>query len=708
MSWTVVLCGCNKTLGWEPRAIQRALDLAASPVVYQRLPRDEIHGLIDRLGRGDVERLLIGCCGPAELFREVAGAAGLDPAKVAVVNPREQCFWVHPDPAEANQKAARLLRATMRLAAPAAPTPPMPVKVGPTVLIATDSPAGLDLARRLGEVARPVVILDERSAAFDGDFIHPLPWKVQWGSVAAVDGSLGNFRVTVARTQPLDLGACIHCQRCVPVCHTAAISQGLRLRMDRCDQCGDCLTACADVGAIKIPRDEREVLRADQVVVVTANGAPATTARTGYHLLRSPAAGDVDGLAWKIFGLIGDFQKSQYVHYESDICAGGAANHQACGLCIPACPYHAIDRNPKEPLRVQVDLPVCEGCGACVSACPTSALTFTDPPPAAVEIRLRALLSPLDGERRESREPLVVAFHCPEQGAQALGEAGRLHRAYPASVLPVPMACLRHVSDADMLTAFRWGAAGVALVGCEHCPHGERELLHQKIDVARTMLEAFGLGGDRIHLVSGEGVEVVAALGRFAAAVSPTPVVADGSEEAPAASHRQAIAAAIRTLLDATGRQPGRTRMPAGAPFAFPDVQVRGCTLCRTCVNVCPTHAFRYVEDRQALELKQIDCVNCGLCATACPEAVITLRNETFLDPAALDYATVVQDETLKCVKCGTPFGNRRAIEVIEAKILGMANLVDTFAGTRRNLLRMCPKCRAVAAVMAMQEGWEP
>jgi len=67
-----------------------------------------------------------------------------------------------------------------------------------------------------------------------------------------------------------------------------------------------------------------------------------------------------------------------------------------------------------------------------------------------------------------------------------------------------------------------------------------------------------------------------------------------------------------------------------------------------------------------------------------------------------------VQDETLRCTKCGTPFGNRRAVDVIESKLLAMTNLLDTFAGGRRNLLRMCPNCRAVAATLEMQRGWEP
>jgi ferredoxin len=270
------------------------------------------------------------------------------------------------------------------------------------------------------------------------------------------------------------------------------------------------------------------------------------------------------------------------------------------------------------------------------------------------------------------------------------------------------MTCLRQVSDADIFAAFRYGAAGVALVGCAHCPHGERELLLDRIGQAKDFLDALGLGGDRVRLITGDGPEVLDALEAFAAGLTPTPVVWDGAEDAPSPTGRDALAAALRAIMNATGHEPGRTRVSAAAPFAFPDVQVTGCTVCRSCVNVCPTHAFRYDEQRETLELRQVACVDCGLCAAACPESVITLRPETFLSHKALDYQVVVQDETLRCIKCAKPFGNRRVIDVIEAKVLGMANLLDTFAGSRRNLLRMCPTCRAVAATMEMQRGWEP
>jgi ferredoxin len=270
------------------------------------------------------------------------------------------------------------------------------------------------------------------------------------------------------------------------------------------------------------------------------------------------------------------------------------------------------------------------------------------------------------------------------------------------------MACLRHVSEANILAAFGRGAAGVALLGCDTCPHGERQLVVEKLELATIILDAFGLGAERVHLITGGPEEILGAVDQLAQAAVPSPVRWGDWEGGSSGLNRETITDAIKALIAATGREPGRVPLPPTAPFAFPDVRVSGCTLCRTCVNVCPTHAFRYLERTQTLELKQVACVNCGLCATACPEAVITLKPELYLDRTALEYTVVVQDETLKCTKCGVPFGNKRAVEVIEAKVFGMEKFLDTFAGERRSLLRMCPNCRAAAAAFEMQKGWDP
>lgn len=50
------------------------------------------------------------------------------------------------------------------------------------------------------------------------------------------------------------------------------------------------------------------------------------------------------------------------------------------------------------------------------------------------------------------------------------------------------------------------------------------------------------------------------------------------------------------------------------------------CTMCLTCVEICPTQAIVLQEGHLVFE--QDECTNCGICISACPEGVITSRNE--------------------------------------------------------------------------------
>ncbi len=349
----------------------------------------------------------------------------------------------------------------------------------------------------------------------------------------------------------------------------------------------------------------------------------------------------------------------------------------------------------------------CEGCGACVSACPTSALRYTEPSPRELYARFAAYLEP--HPEVETTRP-VILFHCGEQGRRALTAAGEVGWAYSADILPVEVPCLRYVSAANMLAALRMGAAGVGLLGCDTCPHGERELLHQNIDICHITLDAFELGAARLGLITAsEGTEAaaIAELEQFASALEASPVRWDGVVPRETTS-REVFAAAIASLIEQTGREPGRSALDATYPFAITTVRESGCTMCRSCVNVCPTHALRFDEAVSSLELKQISCVACGLCETVCPEDVITLQPELELSRRSLDYRTIVQDAPVGCARCGKPFINQKALAAIEAKLAGLDMVGDTFAGARQSLLRMCPDCRAVAAMMEVDKGWEP
>jgi ferredoxin len=651
--WGLFLCNCQRTLALDPQRL--VLPVVPSVLLYASHPDTDLHEFASRAKYEQLDRVLIGCCGAPSTFEETIGAGGSQSPKVHFVNLKESCFQSHPDAKQAHAKATRLLRAAMETAE-VQDTPTFnPLNSGGRILIATDSPQGLQLAEQIRDIAQPFFVVGPAVAGFE----VPSPWQIYSGRVVEVKGRLSDFHVTIIE----------------------------------------------DVEAPDKPRRE---LQADQVVFISHDGTLTVKSRTGCHLLFNPGEADLDRVAERIRDLIGDFMKPVHVIYNPEVCAGGTASQEACGICITACPYEVISRDGQNHLRMQVDQMACEGCGACVSACPTSSLRFTEPSPHDLYLRLAALLTPQTGHA--DAENMTVLFHCGEQGRRVLEEAGRRPLPYPASVLPVEVPCLRYVSEANMLAAFRLGAAGVGLLGCETCQHGERDLLFQKIDFCSLTLDAFGLGPDRLRLITadeGTAAEAITALSGFAEALGAPPVHWDGRPMSQW-GNREVIAETIRTFIEKTGKEPGRRTFNAPYPFAFADVKPSGCTMCRSCVNVCPVHAFRLDEGTSSLQFKHLACVACGLCEQVCPENVITLRQEIFFERDALDYQTVAQDDMVSCAKCGKPYINRKALETVEARVLSLESLLDTFSGNRRTLLRMCPDCRAVTAMLEMDKGWKP
>jgi ferredoxin len=617
-------------------------------------PETDIQEFAARANRERLDRVLISCCSDTGLFEKSLGAAGAQSPRIHYLNLKDTCFFPHGDSEEAHGKASRLLRAAMECAELDSPPVYNRLSTGNRILIATDAPQDAALAQRLRDVARPFFVVDPSVSILDAF----QPGQLYRGRIIEIKGRLSDFHVTIQ--------------------------------------------------SVEEPEMARRELHADQVVIISPDGRPSFKHRTGLHLLNNPSEADLNHVAERIRDLIGDFLKPVHVVYNTDICAGGVADQEACGICVTACPYDAINRDSENHLRMKIDHMACEGCGACVSACPTTSLRFVEPSPHELYTRIAALLTPLslraDGER------LVVLFHCGEQGRRALEEAGRTPLPYPAGVLPVEVPCLRYVSEANILAAFRLGAAGVGLLGCENCPHGARELLHQKYDFCSLTLDAFGMGRERLRLITadnGTELEAIAALSRFAETLDRAPIRWDG-KPMPQRDSREVIADAIGVFIAQAGRQPGRKPLDTSQPFAFAEVRASGCTMCRACVNVCPTHAFSLDEASQSLQFKHIACVACGLCEKVCPENVITLRREIHFERSALEYQTLVQDDMVSCEKCGKPYINRRALETVEARLFSLESLLDTFTGSRRSLLRMCPDCRTIVAMMEVEKGWKP
>ena len=642
--WGIFLCNCQHTLALDPQR----LDLPARCVhLASRTDRD-LPAFSDLLSRERCTHALIACCDPPSGFEDALRAAAGAGLRTHFLDLKTSCFAVHDDPQEAQDKAARLLRGALRAAEAQAEPRYVPLRSDGRVLIAADEPSAADLARRLGDACQPVLVLDPDAPAVES----PPSWRVYRGELLEVSGRLGDFHAVVGRRG-------------------------------------------------ESPRE----LVVDQVVA-RGSEAVASPAPTGYHVLDNADPARVADVSARVDDLTGDFFKTVHVAYDPDSCAGGAAGQQACGACIPACPYQAIRRDPANRLRIEVDHLGCEGCGACTAACPTSSLRFADPSPQALHARLAGLLAP-DGSDADR----VVVFHCSEQGKRLLEEAARRPLPYAANIFGVQVPCLRHVSAAAVLGALRLGAAGVGLLGCAACPHGERAVLDRTLAFCRTTLEAFDLGTERLRLfvtADGDEAATVNDLTRFAESLPPAPIAWDGLTPWRVKGERQALTEIVGTFIDQRRLEPGPRALDPALPFAVAAVEAEGCTLCRSCVNVCPTHAFRLDEPTSSLQFNHFACVACGLCETVCPEDVISLRHEVAFTRAALDYRTVVRDEMVGCLQCGSPFVNRKSLDAILAKLLQPGPLMDAFSGERRNLLRMCPDCRAVAAMQEVEQGWEP
>jgi ferredoxin len=282
-------------------------------------PRTSSEPLATKAKDADVDSVLIACCQGAEPFRAAAQALKV-PLHTSEAAHKARCFLPTKDPAAANGKALRLLRGELRAATHRMIPEEIPLQIGKRVVLVTDLAEGLTLAESLHEAVALTVAVGP-----DLELPEDFPSRrANRGRLVAVDGRLGAFSTRIA----------------------AAGSE--------------------------------RAFGSDQVVVALRN-PPRIKSRTGLHILGPPTQGDWAAVPGALQDLIGDFMKPVAIRYDPDVCAGGMAGKEACGRCIPACPYQAIARDSANPLRVAVDHLACEACGACTAACPTSALSYLEP-----------------------------------------------------------------------------------------------------------------------------------------------------------------------------------------------------------------------------------------------------------------------------------------------------------------------------------------
>jgi ferredoxin len=640
---TIFVCSCEDSFAPDARAIGRGCR-GAEVKTARQLCRAEQGILAAALGAGAVT---VGCMQEERLFRELAAEAGhATPLDVADI--RGLAGWSEQG-AQAAPKMAALLAAA---AVPMPPVPLVPLESKGAVLILGRDAAAIDAGAALAAKLDVTVLLHRP------DDVPPprtTVFPVAKGVIRTAKGHLGAFDLVVD-----DFA----------------------------------LPAPSSRAALVFPRGRDGALsRADIVLDISGRPPlfPAPHKRPGY--LRADPS-DPLGVQRAIMAagdLIGTFDKPRFVAVESGLCAHTRNRRTGCTRCLEVCPTGAIAPAGD---HVAVDANICAGCGACAALCPTGAITYALPPAEPLLKRLRALMTAYvaaGGDRA------VLLLHDGGHGEPLLDALARHGPGLPARVIPMRVNEPTQLDLALVAGAFAYGAAELRVLLTAR-PREDLEPLERVLGYADAILVGLGLGGGRAAMLAADDpvllAETLADLPGRDGVAAPSAFLPMGQGPALA---RAALRELHRVCTAAEGVV---IPLPPRAPFGSLAVDTANCTLCLSCVSVCPTGALSDDPDRPVLKFTEDACVQCGLCAATCPEKVIALDPRLSFAAEARAPRVLKQEEPFPCTRCGTPFGTRSSIERVAAKLAGK-HWMFAQGGPARATLFMCGDCRAIAATEA-------
>ncbi len=138
--------------------------------------------------------------------------------------------------------------------------------------------------------------------------------------------------------------------------------------------------------------------------------------------------------------------------------------------------------------------------------------------------------------------------------------------------------------------------------------------------VAQAVLSGLGYGERHFKLIEARDARDLVALDA-ALREAPATGVARAATFNALAGKRATLELTIDHLLAQAPQRSEDIALPAaGAPFGSLQVNTATCTMCLSCVGACPEGALLDNAERPQLRFIEKNCVQCGLCATTCPE----------------------------------------------------------------------------------------
>jgi len=426
---------------------------------------------------------------------------------------------------------------------------------------------------------------------------------------------------------------------------------------------------------------EQQKLKVDLVLDLSEQAIMTTAVLPlGYFAPRNNAQVLAETLQ-QLPALIGTFDKPRYFNYKASICAHSRRQLSGCEQCLDACPADAISSTGD---TVSVNPSLCQGCGSCTAVCPSGAMSYALP---TLDVSLNRARKMMQTWFEIDTQPPHIVIHDLAQGQLLIDN---MVERLPANVITFSIEEIGALAMPFWLSVLAYGASGITVWDAgSHSDHDWLEL-QQEIDKTNQLLMGLGYKEQIVNWFSANNFS------QLMNHLSSTDKL-EGIQAATFAGvddKRRMISIALDHLQNQAPKTIALLALDSNAAFGEIKVDAQTCTLCHSCVSVCPVGAVLDGVEQPQLNFIEDLCVQCGLCETACPEDAIDLVPRYLFDREQARKVRLLHEEPVfNCISCDKPFATKKMIDTMTEKLKGHA----MFQGEALERLKMCEDCRVKA-----------